>query len=67
MPPAARSFLSAREKTGEKRARFGVRACTAWGLGGGLAWWVQRLNNSHYRIALRAALQLELGLVVVTF
>ena len=38
MPPAAHSFLSAREKSGEKRALIGVRACTACGLGKRLVW-----------------------------
>ena len=52
---------------GEKNAPLELWACTAWGLGDRLDWRSQRLNNAHFRIALRVALQLELELLAAAF
>ena len=59
--------LRERKDRGEKSAFGGYGRVPHCVLGGRLDWQVQRLNFSPLRIALRAALQLELGLVIVAF
>ena len=58
--------LRERKDRGEKRA-FGVRACTALRFRRGIGLVGSASTGLPFRIALRAALQLELGLVIVAF